>query len=353
MYKWGLVILLTIGCSSQPTVDSQTDEKKIFQTGARMLTKEDFSGAKVQFSELLKKYPATRWLPQAFYNLGLAHEGLKEYPQAAEMYTKVVDHYRGLHTRDEIEALYRLSICYEALEKDEKNLLALLQLENGAQHMPKNTLQVEVPARIAAAYARLGNDEQARKYFARSQDGLKSIRRLNLGKDALIWLPKTYYSMGHIVPVKRRITEAEEYKNYLAALEQSQVWLLKATEMANAPDWSQKAGSELLEGYKVAWQIIEEYPLPNDADKLQAEKKKQETQKKMASYLDAVIEKLKVDRAPMASEKTNAPLANLMKGVTDIQKKVDALISARDVQDLKTPEAQKREGLKQEGRIRD
>src|SRR5207253_10911043 len=58
---------------------------------------------------------------------------------------------------------------YEALGEDDKMALTLLQLQDKTAFLPKQTADMEIPARLAAAYAREGNLDQAKIYYAKDR----------------------------------------------------------------------------------------------------------------------------------------------------------------------------------------
>ncbi|MDZ4676275.1 MAG: outer membrane protein assembly factor BamD [Oligoflexia bacterium] len=342
-----LVAILLSACAVKTMRDEPAapKEKALYEQGLKALVKKDYSTATNKFNQLLNDFPSTRWLSGAYYNLGLAYEGQTKHAEAAEKYKKVIEFYQGVHTRDEADALYRLSICYEYIGDDTKMVLTLLELDTHSEFLNRNTGNVELPARLAAAYARMGNLAEAKVYYSRAELGLKKLRRVRLTEDTLVWLPKTLYSMGKLAPLRSDFTD-EDFKNYVGTIERSQSWLLRASELGGN-EWSKKAAAELTTGYNDAWNFIANFPVPDGSDKLQALKIQQQKQKSMSEALDRVLDKIKVERLPSTQLEPELPqVTEIFKTVALVQKQVDATIQARDVQDQKTYEAHKREGLK-------
>jgi tetratricopeptide (TPR) repeat protein len=345
-----MAAVILCACSTKtvhPTEEESESlkEKTLYEQGIKALTKKEYAIASTGFSQLLQEFPSSHWLPNAYYNLGLALEGQDKHAEAAEKYKKVVEYYQGVHTRDEADALYRLSMCYEILGDDAKMVLALLELDTHAEFLNRNTGTVELPARLAAAYARLNNLDQAKIYYARAEQGLKRMRRVHLTQDTLAWLPKTLYSMGKLAPLRPEFSD-DDFKNYVTTLERAQSWLLRAAELGRN-EWSKKASVELVSGYNEAWNFIANYPAPKDPDKLQALKALQQKQKSMAEVLDRAIDKLKSERLPSTPHDPEpAQVTEIFKNADFVQNQIDETIQARDVQDQGTFEAQQREGLK-------
>jgi tetratricopeptide (TPR) repeat protein len=177
--------LFIAGCAHRSIGRVSPQEKNLYEAGLAAISKKEYQKAHDNLSELLSNFPTSRWLSGIYYNLGMALEGLGKTQEAAEKYKKVVEFYEGVHTREEAEALYRLSHCYEALAQDEKTVLTLLELQTHSYYLNRDAAEMEVPARLAAAYARMGNQEQARLYYAKAEGALKKRRRSPLSQNSL------------------------------------------------------------------------------------------------------------------------------------------------------------------------
>lgn len=339
-------MFISSACGHRTVLPPAPEEKALYEQGLKAVVKKEHQIAQEKLSELLSRFPTSRWLPGIHFNLGLALEGLGRLEDAANNYKKVVEFYQGVHTREEAEALYRLSYCYETLGQDEKTILTLLELDAHAQYLGADAATMEVPARLAAAYARAGNMEQSRLFYSRAEKALKKRRRAPLNEELTRWLPKTLYSMGRIPPLK--ITEdTASFKNHVQALEQSQGWLLRATELSS-PIWSQKASGELVSAYKYALELIQSWPKAAGTDKVRLAEERLDAQKEMSMALDKAAEKLKLERVPSTPEEPELPeVKEIFSQVIQVQKKLDAIIAKSPVRDDKTPEAQKRGGLRQ------
>jgi tetratricopeptide (TPR) repeat protein len=364
------------GCALKQSISTPaaSKEKLFYENGIHSISKKNYKESIAQFTALLQNYPATKWLPAIYYNLGVAYEGLSDYKTAAENYKHVIEFYDGLGTRDETEALFRYSICQEYIGDDDKMLFALLQLKDRGLFLSKEQGEVEVPARIAAAYARLGNYEEAKKYFSNSEDALKKLKRavalaavknnsnrladsapaLNnptAETDLQAWLPKTLYSVGHIQFPSHDFSEPA-FKAFLTNIEQSQERLLRAAELSQNP-WSKKAAQELIDAYNQAWNWIDHLEVSKNADVLQEAKLRQDKQRLMSADFDVTIQHLKLLRIPtILGETENKFVSDIFKTAQGIERKLNIIVDESDVQDQETPEAQKRNSIKAQGRIR-
>ena len=357
---WSLTVFTFLACSHAPPpakapathIGDPAKEKILFDQGFKALSKSDYKTAATKFTDLITQYPTTSYFHHAQYNLGLASEGLGKYPEAAQQYKSVAEFYQGTHNRDEVDALYRLSICYEVANDDPKVILTLLELQNHTALLGHDIADVELPARLAAAYARQGNHEQAESYFSKAEVGLKRLRALHPKGDTLLWLPKTLYSMGHLSPPQKDL-DPKSFENYLTSLVQTQEWLVQAAELGDN-SWSKKAAEDLINIYFASWDVVEKHPTPSLPDKLLALKTQQEEQKGMAVNFDKAISKLKLERIPPSPLEPEASrLKTVFNSIDVLQKQNDALLQRPPVQDQPTVESQQREGLKRQGVIKE
>src|ERR1035441_2367940 len=179
-----VVLLIVASCASEEKDVRSKKEKQLFEEGTQALAKNNYRIADERYTELLKAFPTTPTLPSSLYNLGLAYEGQKKYAEAIEEYRKVAELYQKSRSRDEADALYRMSICFEVLGQDQKVIFSLLQLEQNHQYLRRQAAVTEVYARLAAAYARLGQVERSEYYYSKAEVGLKNVKRVQAVGDA-------------------------------------------------------------------------------------------------------------------------------------------------------------------------
>jgi len=348
-----IVVVLVSACSTHPVrEENKVDPKQRsqFEAALRSFEEKKFEKAAGQFNDFLNVYPNSRFYSAAHYNLGLALENLNRCPEAIPHYETVVELNKGAESRDGAEALYRMSICYELMGSDDKTLFTLLELDKFKSGLSKETLETEIPARLATAYARVGNEELARQYYNRAASGLKRLRRQALTGDLPVWLPKTLYHMG-IVSLTKRESNTVDFHLYMAPLDTAQTWLLRAAETGNN-EWATKAKNDLIRLYQEAQDAIDKVPLDNDTDHLAALEKQQRLQRSMSAEIISVAEHLKLERIPKDPDVPENPnVAEIFEILDQVSERAKAYIHAKDVRDNLTPEAQDREDLKGEGRI--
>lgn len=347
-----LLCIFSISCSSggkhvtsAEEISEQTQTK--LGPGMRALDKGDYEAAHTFFEKFLNKNPVSQFTPMAMFYDGLAQNELGQFADAANKFQTVIRLSEGKDYYLEAEALYNLGKSYEGLGEDPKALASLLDAERRAKYLSAQLANVEIPARIAGVYARQGQLAAADKYYNKAEDGLAKLK----GKSSFEkqeWIPKALYGMGKISP--RKITE-QDFEGGLKSLRRSQSYLLRATEM-NSSIWSTKAERELEFIYESAWDIIENYPLADDEDKLSALKQQQDKMISLGLILNGVLSQIKQEFIP-GQESTNAPIQALHSFLDGFERKLDALISSRPVNEGLTPEAEKLQGIKRDGKVID
>ena len=303
-----------------------------FDRGMRFLEQEDFAAAAETFDRILVAHPASENDLVTVFNSGVAREGLGQCQKALDRYREVVRGSAGKFARLEGQALFRSSLMYECLGQDRKALTALLDAKKRAASLPIEIERAELPARLAAAYSRLGNQAKALEYFNMATGGLKVILASSqASRKQKETLARTLYFMGRLNP-SQRLAEVEPIA-FLQSLSMQQPYLLHSVEMGNA-NWSQRAQQDLT----TAYENILRFTI-------------QDRQKRQTFYVRAlqVIAELRKIRLPDAGPMEDAVFAQVDKTARQLQVfMADAAESTR-----LTPEAEKRHALRREGRVID
>ncbi|OQW50525.1 MAG: hypothetical protein A4S09_01660 [Proteobacteria bacterium SG_bin7] len=235
----------------------------------------------------LKDYPLVPQTQNVEFLRSRALEGLGKFEEAIESYRKIVR--TSASSRDiAARSLYRLSFCYESTGQDDKLVASLLDVLSRKKDLEVEVITAEVPARIASAYARLGNKKLADKYFGIADSGIRSLKAKNAGVSLERWLPKTLFFMGTMsVGTFRR----DDFETSLRPLEKSQSFLLEAALIGD-PKWSPRAVEELKAIYTGILELIQKTNLATNENE---EKIEQEARWKMAASTLELLKKLKLE----------------------------------------------------------
>lgn len=328
----GLAVLILSACASkkiEQTDFSDESPPQDFQRGLKALEKEDFGTAATIFDRLLVSNPASEQDLVTTFNSGNAHEGLGDCKKASERYREVIRSSAGKYVGIEAHALYRQSLMYECLGQDTKTVTSLLDAKKREKFLPIEVARAELPARLASAYSRLGNRAKALEYFNQASEGLKTVlAQGTVARAQKETLGKTLFYMGHLNPAQKQ-ADAEPM-GYLQSLSMQQPYLLQAVEL-NHPTWSRKAAEDLNLGYDNMIRF-----------------RLDDLEKRNQFYTRAlqVIAELRKIRLPDAGKIEDEIFAKVDRTERRIQNELATIAETTKL----TPDAQKREGLKREGR---
>lgn len=317
--------------SEKPAEPEVPPDLPVFEQGVRALDQQRYEDAAKIFDKLLVAKPASEHDLVIIFNSGAAYEGMGNCAKASERYRQVSRASAGKYAAIESQSFYRLSLMYECLGQDVKLITALLDARKRGRGLPPETLNAEIPARLAAAYARMGNKQKALDYFGIASKGLKKVIADKTGKRQTDALGQTLYLMGQLSSVQRR-AEGDPVA-FLQGLSMQQPYLLQAVE-THHPVWSKRAAEDLETAYDNIWK----YQPPEG-----------EKQREFFVRSLQTIAELKRIRMP----KDDPPVDAIFEKVDKTEARLRLEMSRYAENNKLTPEAEKREGLKREGRLID
>jgi tetratricopeptide (TPR) repeat protein len=251
--------------------------------------------------------------------------------RAAQRFREVVRSSAGKYKHVEAQAFYHLSFMYECLGQDNKSIAALLDARKRGSDLSFSVAHAEIPARLAAAYARIGNRAKALEYFALADKGLKKIVAAEEGHRQHQILAQSLFYMGQLNPAQRR---AEGNPTaFLQALSLQQPYLLQSVEMNSQP-WSQRAAEDI----ESAYDNIFKFKIENDGER-----------REFYTRAIQVCNELIRIRSP----KKDKAIDDIYARVDDTLSKLNSEMAKVAERNRLTPEAQKRGGLKRQGRLVD
>lgn len=334
-----VLFLILLGCASDPTPEPPSPEviaqketlNSLMERGMKALEKEDFAEALNTFQQISLQFPASAKDLVVLYNTGLAHEGLGDCEKAAQFYRSVMRSSAGKFQRAEAEAAYRLSMTYDCLGDDKRAISALLDAKKRSKVLPNQVAKAELPARLASLYARVGQREKALHYFTEAGSGLK-IALASSGTTAKIrqrFAAETLYYMGRLSPRQKNFQDSAEA--FLNALSMQQPYLLQSAELGIAPP-SDKAAQELSFVYENLLRLK-----PSESEALRS------------FLLLALKDIAEIKRIRMVG---SGPLVEQIYQKIEVQESnLRTLLASQTESNPLTPDAQRREGLKRQGKV--
>jgi tetratricopeptide (TPR) repeat protein len=286
-----------------------------------------FNEALKDFDRFVQQNPANRYSQAALLNSGRALEGLRSWGDAADRYRRVIDS-TNRSPRLRAMALYRLSYVDEALGDDAKMVADLTDLLDRKNFLPREIAEGEMPARLAAAYARVGNFEKAQRFYQQAEVGIARLRQNQ--SETPEWLPRTLYVMGE---TSRSKLSWLDFETFIRPLARSQVYLVQSAELGLAP-WSDRAAEELLEIYNDMINVIE------TAQPVQDVVARRALQQKQWTRVALVLECLQDLRARMAPEIAQGPaMVKVTQGLKLVDERLSKILEERPAGEGLTPAA--------------
>lgn len=269
------------------------------------------------------------------------------YSEASKHYKNVMELQKATPGGRAAEALYKMGLCEELLGEDERAIAKYQDALKRRKDLTFELAQMEIPARLAMAYMRIGQMKTAKGYFLKAEKGIAKLRaNLTAYQDKSQWLAEILYGMGFI---SAQIKNDKNFDDTIYSIQHAQNYLLFAIEI-NDPKWSPMAGKEMEKLYKAALENINSMTLEKSKDSVVAERKLQEKKKSMSYTLLDQIANLQDLVLP---EVENSILKQTLVNLSETEKALDAIVKSRPVGEGLTDEAKKFENPKREGRIKD
>jgi tetratricopeptide (TPR) repeat protein len=317
-----------------------------FEKANRLLDENQHEEAAKAYDRLLVDYPGNQLDMVILFNSGIAHYQAKNCELAAERFRKVIRLSNTNYVSFKARALLRMSDVYTCLGQDNKAITNLIEIHRGRYSLPPEIVQAEVPARLAGAYARIGNNKEAERYFKIAERGLIQIQNLmKESKKGREILAKTLFTMGSINQLNVQTMGSEDYFSTIVAL---QKYLYKAIEY-NDPSWSKQAFDQVMQAYQNSWQYIERVPLAENPDVAIAERQQKIEQLRVAHLALYGLKQLYSERIPDPNESEIVGL--LLQKIKQEENKLKNFVATNIVGTSLTPEALKAESIRRVGRV--
>lgn len=305
----------------------------------------DYEGAADGFAKFLREQPTTNWILAAQFNWGRALEAQGKLRDASIKYQETAEKARLVPKLQGL-ALLRMAVVLEALGEDDRSLAALKDAEKRAAKMAPEVAQTELPARLAAAYARERNFAEAEKYFVLADRQLARLRAQVPTGERPEWLPRILYAMGH-----RPLGEVtwDRFESSLIPLERSQLYLLQSAEL-NVEPWASQAADELIGAYSALRKSIDAAPVPAASEIIIAAREQQKLRWERLVRLSDAVARL---RALFVSEiegnaEENSPVRRISEFSEEFEEGLQStLMLERPVGEAGTPDSiRRKEGVR-------
>lgn len=344
-----LCSFLVASCVSQtkaPTVSqddrSQDQVLAMFEQGNQLMDAKDYRGAIKVFDQARIDQPASTLEGLLLFNSALSYQMLGECKPAYDKMRAVVRFNYKQNPRLAVSAKYKMAESLSCLGLDNKAIVLMVEIYRQRHLLPAATGQAELPARLAAMYARVDQQVMAKKYLAVAEKGLQQM-----GSNLKV-LAETLFLMGDFSKItgdqagwKKNMTSYSIYKKYLIR-----------SAVLNQEDWSQRAFVGIQKAIDQMWSDYESLAINSQAKDAVLEKRrvnleKQELLKAMLSQM--IQSKLLVTPEAKPNKIKQELLSYFVKEEAKVRNVAASISSGPET----TTEADKLNSIKREGRIRE
>jgi tetratricopeptide (TPR) repeat protein len=347
-------LILVIGCAQakKKEIDFETarsEQEQViegFEKANRLLDEQQYESAIELYDKLLVQHPTNQLDMLILFNSGLAHLAIQDCETAAERFRKITRQAVKNAPPINARAQLKMSDVYTCLGEDTKAITNLVELMTRSSVLPLEIAQAEIPAKLAAAYARIGNNKEAERYFRRAERGLLLVQQtITSEKERVATLARTLFLMGNLSQINVINMSSDDYFATIGAL---QKYLLKSVEF-NDPKWSTQSFDHLIQAYGNTSQFIDRAPLGESNDPVLARREQAREKLRVAHAALESLDRLFSQRIPDPAE---PPIViNLIKRLRTEETKLKNFVATNIVGTELTPEALESEGLKRVGRV--
>lgn len=339
-----LKIKRVLGFEEDPYLTPIPAAPAAYREAFAKLEKQDYEGGLKAFADFLRNQPTTNWTLAAQFNQARCYEALDRLKAALSLYEAIAEKARRAPRLQGL-ALLRVGVILEALGEDDRSLAALKDAERRSKSLPEEVAQTELPARLAAAYARERNFTEAERYYNLAERQLGRLRAQVAKGEQPEWLPRILYAMGH-----RPSGEVtwERFESALVPLERSQIYLLQSAELGIQP-WADLAAEELIGSYSALRKSIDSVPVPAAAEIVIAAREQQrERWKRLVRLSDAIIQLRSLFVGELEKQAAaDSPLSKVVDFAESFEENMQStLMLERPVGDAETPDSLRRKESK-------
>lgn len=354
-----LSIFALLGCSvfkknddaSDSTGDFAAKQGKMFadfEKGNRLLDENKPEEAAVVFDQMIVDNPVSQIETLVIYNSGIAHLLIQNCELASERFRKVIRLSAKTAPTIRGRALLRMSDVYTCLGEDNKAILTLVEIVKGKFDLPVEVIRAEVPAKLATAYARMGNIKEANRYFQIAERGLVQVETSYRNpQERTKAMGMTLFLMGNTSQINIQSMSSDEY---FATIKSLQRYLYRAVEL-NAEPWSEQAAQQIMQLYKNTWSYIDRVPPgPSASANVKiGERERRQEQVRVAQVALQSLRSLLSERIPDKNEPSG--VKQLIQLAKTEETKLRNYLALNIVGSELTPEAREASALKRQGQV--
>ncbi len=308
-----------------------------------------YAQAITSLQSYLDKFPSSIKTVEVTLMVAESYFQLSQYPESIKWYERVIEFNKTSDSFSTAEALYKLGLIYEFTNQDTKAVATYLDALKRKSNLSFELTELEIPARLAMTYVRIGEFKSSKKYFLMAEKGIKKVKsKLAQYQSKSKWLAQVLFQMGFVSSTMNasRMKNSTDLKDTLFSIDHAQEYLLFSAEL-NDSKWSAAAADELFNIYNTFVNNMKTFEASNSTkDDVLNQRVTNQARRKLALQILDQIDNLKDKIIPDAENKY---IRETMKKIVPLENELNQYIAMAPVNEGITEEAKKLDSLKREG----
>lgn len=338
-----LFFIFFVGCVSQKGLQRQSDDRELdssllaYEKAIIQYNQNDFVGAENTLTKLIKNKPHSIRYKEALYLLGKVYMSQSKSDECLSSFSKVIE--LSKMSKDSFlgYSLYYSGICYE-LKNETAKAIAVYQDAFKVQNISDDLKQLEIPARLAVSYSRIGEEKISRDYYAKTKRALNELKKskYTIKPERRETIAEIVVNMGTLT---RLFTSQDDFEDYLSSIRIAQEYLSLVFQL-DVESESPRALEMMVSNFNSALEYIENLPVNPTQDQILAKIEDQKNRKKLSILLLSNIEAFEAYLTPEFKSK-NKDIGFQLEKMANIKKELEDNINEKNLAQDLTDEAKK------------
>lgn len=293
------------------------------------------AGCSSQIFSERNDFGAKKTLDQ-MYREGIERRDLGQADACLQIFSDIIELRKQVKDSLYVYSLYQSGLCLEMKNQFDKAIAAYQDALRPRGVVPSVFYQLEIPARLAVNYSKIGDSQTSDQYYLQAK---KALERLLKNKNEIAQNKRYYaellYQVGIITTDFKR---GSDFDGFMKSIRFSQEYLTLAMELNEEP-YSRYAAQQLLLHFKKTYDYISSLEPEKAEDEILAKRQNQQEKmqlsEKLLHHLDQFYAFLKTKR-----QVTNSEYQPLIQQLKDLQTRLEKILSERPAGEGLTPEAQ-------------
>lgn len=271
--------------------------------------------------------------------------------ECLKTFNKIIDLRKTVQDSLYAYSLYQSGLCYEMKNENDRAIAVYQDALRVKAVVNSELASLEIPSRLTVVYTRVGENIVAEKYYSQTKKYIEQLKKdKNLFYSKSDYYAETLFQMGTIANEYQTSQESNlDFASYLKSIRYSQDYLMLVLEL-NIQPYAGYALGQMVNNFQRTFEFIKSISAEKLDDEIVAERDRQEKQKSMSELLASHIDEFET-AATVQKKSKREDYKEIFSKLSEIKKGLDSIINARPVGEGLTPEAQKLQDPKKEGKF--